>query len=1000
MVSWPCSFQFPCQGHGGPEIAFGHDMGWPKDIRQRCTINSVRTRYACGILGLLLLLASASYLAVQQVEQAGRRGDASTAYREEAESMLSNLSDHVWAVQTSLQGFMWLPNASQRRNVEASFAHALIQVDALSTRPWMQRSAPAQRLLVSLRTNLTKLERHARDVMATRADPSQLYRAIPVIQETLFPTFTDLITAATLALDEAEDVWNEPGAREAYRLFVRARHDLTMTANTFRAYMAYRSELMPGKPLAGMERQALALADYAQSLRATFKALRDLDRQGLLGIQGQQSLADMQRLFKKWYDGYLQVATFYTAPDWRRDIPMMKETVQPAFGSLAMDIAGLREEVGRAVTTDVSSLTYTAERLSNIVLALVVVMGVLAVGSFFLFERWIRRPMAEVAKALRIEAQGGEQATLVAHMAETQDLVLAFEGMRKQVRARQQRLETILENAAEGIITFDMDGVIESANQAAQKLFGYSVPELQGRDIGLLIPPSEERDARPGYVEHFMRNEIVRLLGHEGEVLGKHKDGTRFPMALKVSEIHLDGRPLYTGLVADISERKALIQHLQSMAEHDGLTGLYNRTYFQQELERLVGRVRRSKTTCALLYIDLDNFKYVNDTLGHAAGDKLLTEVAAVLKKRARNSDLIARLGGDEFTVILYEVNAEQAETVAEAFRAALVNYGFAYKAERVDIGCSIGVAYLDAQVETAAQALSRADVACHIAKRSGRNCVHTFKASDNEKVTEMSLDMGWSRRIKDAIAHNHFRLACQPIVNVATKTVEQYEVLIRLQDRDGLVLPGGFLPAAERFGLAVEIDKWVIFHAIDTLSMQRNALPELRYSINLSAKSLSNQSVYDLIAERLAATKLDPAALTFEVTETAAIADMAMAQAFLAELQRLGCKTALDDFGVGLSSFAYLQDLPVDIVKIDGRFVKNVATNPVDQAMVRAMNDIAHALGKQTVAEFVESDAAFHWLARCGVDYAQGYHFGRPDIMVPCDAIAEYAGVAAHCYL
>lgn len=570
-----------------------------------------------------------------------------------------------------------------------------------------------------------------------------------------------------------------------------------------------------------------------------------------------------------------------------------------------------------------------------------------------------------------------------------------------RILATQRRLETILDNAAEGIITFDQNGTIENVNKAAETLFGYPEAEVIGKDISLLIPPPEAREKRRGYLEHFMRTEIQRLLGHEGEVTGRHKDGSRFPMALKVSEIVLDGRPLYTALTADISERKAMLEHLRIMAEHDGLTGLHNRTYFQNEMERFLEQVKRTGQTCALLYIDLDNFKYINDTLGHAAGDQLIIEVASILKKRTRKTDVVGRFGGDEFTVLLFNVSQEQALHTAESFRKKLVNYRYRRSGDSMDIGCSIGVALLTPQSQNITEIMSQADLACHLAKRAGRNRVHLFVPTDAESATAMTLDMGWSQRIKEAIEKNRFALACQPIVNTRTREIESYEVLIRMLDEHNeLIMPSGFLPTAERFGLSVDIDKWVIVNAIETLISQRREMPTLRYSINLSGQTLTDPGICDLILQKLVSTGLNADALTFEVTETVAIADMAAAEAFLSRLQQIGCRTALDDFGSGMASFAYLKDLPVDCVKIDGRFVKNLATSLVDQAMVKAMNEIAHALGKQTVAEFVENEQSFQLLAEYGVDYGQGYHLGRPDITLPCKAIADNAGGGMICQI
>lgn len=565
---------------------------------------------------------------------------------------------------------------------------------------------------------------------------------------------------------------------------------------------------------------------------------------------------------------------------------------------------------------------------------------------------------------------------------EVGQLLGALDHMRDQVRSREQRIETILDNTAEGIITFDQWGLIESFNQAAERLFGWEEKEMIGASIGEVVT-TEERDRRKGYLEHFLRTEIQRLVGHEGEVVGRHKDGTLFPMAVKISTMELEGKELYVALVADISERKAMVDRLKNMAEHDGLTGLYNRSYFQDEVTRVVERARRTRdANCALLYIDLDNFKYVNDTLGHAAGDRLLVEVSRMLKGRARKSDLIARFGGDEFCVLLYDTSVDLAAKVAESFRETLADYSFVTDNQRVDVGCSIGVAMIDDKIDSVATVFSHADLACHLAKRSGRNLVHVFDENDIEKVNTMSLDMGWSARIKTAIEQDRFVLACQPILETRTREVKAYEVLVRmLGENDEIIMPAGFLPAAERFGLSARIDEWVITHAIELLADQRLQNPTMRYSLNLSAQTIATPQICSVIRAKLKDTALDPSALTFEITETMAISDLKAASEMLRELRDLGCQTALDDFGVGMSSFSYLRELPVDYVKIDGRFVRNLANSEVDQAMVRAMNDIAHALGKSTVAECVENEETALCLADLGVDQSQGYHLGRPCI-------------------
>lgn len=686
-----------------------------------------------------------------------------------------------------------------------------------------------------------------------------------------------------------------------------------------------------------------------------------------------------------------------SAPPARKAEPAAHRHVPPtyvqAYFSPAWDsLHALEKAVDDDVGGDLQTLARTIDKvLRSYWLVALIGVATLLMG-FLLFERTVRKPIVRITQALKAEADGAKEISLpLARTQETANLISAFDHMRQQVRSRQQRLETILDNAAEGIITFDAEGCIESFNMAAENLFGYTQDEVAGKDLRLILPP-QTRENREDYLNHFIRTEIRRLIGHEGEVTGRHKDGTTFPMALKISAMMLDGKQLYTGLVADISERKAMLENLRNMAEHDGLTGLYNRSYFQQELERVVERVKRAGgVCCSLLYIDLDNFKYVNDTLGHAAGDRVIIEIAGILNKRARKSDLIARIGGDEFTVLLFDATPALSVQVAESFRAKLADYIFRHSKEQIDIGCSIGITGISPATASAAEVLSQADLACHLAKRGGRNRVHLYNPADAESVAAMTLDMGWSRRIKEAIEKDRFVLACQPIVSTATRDVECYEVLIRMLDeRNELIMPSGFLATADRFGLAAEIDKWVIRHAIEGLARQRVTSPRLRYAINLSGRTLTTPGICELIQDRLKDTGLDPAALTFEVTETVAIADMAAAENFLHRLRSMGCRTALDDFGSGMASFAYLKDLPVNSVKIDGRFVKNLAASPVDQAMVKAMNEIAHALGKTTIAEFVENEESFKLLAAWGVDYAQGYHLGRPDVTLPCEALTR----------
>ncbi len=620
----------------------------------------------------------------------------------------------------------------------------------------------------------------------------------------------------------------------------------------------------------------------------------------------------------------------------------------------------------------------------RMITTVVVFFGVTALGLGVLVVRLIlgiTRPLGvAVTVADHIAAGNWGDAIEIGAQDELGELLGAIDHMRNEVRARQERLATILDNAAEGIIVFDKQGVIESFNQAAERLFGYSEEEIRGQDIGLLIPPPAPGERREEYLEHLVRTQIESLIGHEGEVMVRHKSGDTLPVALKISKMQLQGKEMYTALAADIRERKALIENLRRLAEHDGLTGLYNRTYFLGEFERVVERSRRTAQGCAVLYIDLDNFKYVNDTLGHAAGDRLLVEVANILGRRARKSDLLARLGGDEFTVLLYNITGEQAKAVAESFRQTLVDYRFMQGQQTVDIGCSIGLALITTETQSASQALMQADAACHLAKHGGRNRVHIFEDADVANISTLMLDTGWARRLKEALEYDRFTLVFQPIVNIKTNAIEWHEVLLRMLDeQENIVMPNAFLPAAERFGLAADIDKWVVARSIRLLAKKRARHPGLRFAINLTRQSLVDVGMCDLIKQELDKSKVDPAALIFEISEATAIADLAAAGMFLSKIRALGCGASLDNFGSGLSSLSYLRDIAVDFVKIDGHFVKNIADNAVDRAMVGAISDIARTMGKRTVAEFCESEGCLRVLSEMGVDYVQGYHLGRP---------------------
>jgi diguanylate cyclase (GGDEF)-like protein len=417
------------------------------------------------------------------------------------------------------------------------------------------------------------------------------------------------------------------------------------------------------------------------------------------------------------------------------------------------------------------------------------------------------------------------------------------------------------------------------------------------------------------------------------------------------------------------------------MADHDPLTGLLNRRSFERELDGHVARIKRSVITGAVLMIDLDNFKYFNDTEGHQAGDRLIVRIAHGLRDRLRESDVIARLGGDEFAVLLPQEGRDGAERVArdlvELVRGQAPTSKFG---ERRRITASVGIACFDSRESaTVDETMISADLAMYEAKDAGRDGVAHYRTEQHDRP-RIESHMKLATEITDAISHDRFELVAQPIVPLSGNGPTQYELLLRMRLADGdLVPPGAFLYVAERLGLIREIDRWVADRAITMLSEQRAGGRDLRFGVNLSGHTIGDPELLQLIERRLTETGVPPDRLMFEITETAAVSNIAHAATFADHLSELGCKFALDDFGAGFGSFYYLKHLPFDYLKIDGEFVAHCAESEIDRTLISAVVQIARGLGKLTVAEFVEHEETVEVLTRLGVDYGQGYHLGRP---------------------
>ncbi len=538
------------------------------------------------------------------------------------------------------------------------------------------------------------------------------------------------------------------------------------------------------------------------------------------------------------------------------------------------------------------------------------------------------------------------------------------------------RYRDLVETAHDLVWSIDTQGRWIYLNKAARTIYGYDPEEM----LGCLMKETQS----PGYVVQDAAAFAELLDGKElqhYETVHVDRNGKLHNLSFNAKpHLDADGKVVrISGTARDITKQKAFEHQLAYQAEHDSLTGLFNRRYFQQELERLVARVARSGASCALFYIDLDQFKYINDTLGHAAGDRLLVEVSRLLQSHLREGDLCARFGGDEFTVLLYNVDMDNTLRVAEYLRSLLEAYKFFDAGSVYTVTASLGIAMIDNNILTADECMVQADMAANVAKSRGRNQAYLHNPLDGGKAG-MAADMGWAARVRQTLEQDRFHFMYQPIMSLADDQSHDYEVLVRMRCDDGhIVLPGGFLPAAERFGLINSVDRWVVSKAIMELARLHETGCKVGFSINLSGRAFEDATLLPLVRDLLRDTALNPARITFEITETAAIANLAAAIHFISELKDIGCHFALDDFGAGFSSFIYLKHLPVDKLKIDGSFVQGLVDGLVDQAMVQSMNQVAHALGKITIAEFVENQQTLDLLKQYGVDFVQGYHVGRP---------------------
>ena len=666
-------------------------------------------------------------------------------------------------------------------------------------------------------------------------------------------------------------------------------------------------------------------------------------------------------------------------------------------------------EVGRVrfglSLTELAASRDVILRQSMLIAGLEILLSfLLLAGIGYLLTRHIRalveatRKVAAGDYAIRIPNQGHDEINLLGEnfnvMSQAvQERVDALSLSEWALHEEKERAEVTLHSIGDGVITTDVDGCVRYMNPVAERLTGHTLASAEGMLIERVYNVIDEQTgsslANPLRLCLADQTSICSVL--QAQLISA--DGQIHSVEETASPIRdREGRTIGAVLVVhDVTASREASRQLEYQATHDALTGLLNRRQFERYIERAIESVASDGRTHAMCYMDLDQFKVVNDTCGHSAGDRLLVELSRIIRGKTREKDILGRLGGDEFGLLLYDVNLDQANFYAAEIRNSIRDYRFLVDGYTFEVGVSIGIVSIHADSGSLADVFTAVDVACYVAKDKGRNEIYISQMNDVEQARRQ-LEMQWSTRIPPALKENRFVLHYQKVLPLSDDPglSPRCELLVRMVESNGtLIPPGRLIPAAERFRQMPDIDRWVIHNALKLVAGRGQNGGFSAYAINLSGQSLGQPELLDFVKREILRSGVRPDMLTFEITETAAIQNVVHASRFMAELKQMGCQFALDDFGSGLSSFGYLKKLPVDYLKIDGSFVRNMLHDHHDHSIVVAIAQIAKTLGIRCVAEFVGDHDTLIALREIGVDYGQGFFLHMPEPLDAPDAVS-----------